>query len=55
MAKISETLFSVKISRLVRETENLNEKSEFDALTKTIEEIVQELVTDTAIVEVTQI
>jgi hypothetical protein len=52
MAAIKETTFSIKLSELVRENSNTDDNSEFDTLSKTIEEIVQELVPKNIVVEV---
>jgi hypothetical protein len=52
MAAIKETTFIIKLNELVREKSNTGDNSEFDTLSKTIEEIVQELVPKSIIVEV---
>lgn len=52
MAKIEETIFLVKLSQLVKEKDNAADKSSFDHLPETIEQVVQELVSNDIIVEV---
>jgi hypothetical protein len=51
MAKIEETVFVVKLSQLVRDNDN-TERTGFDELPKTIEEVVQQLVSSDVVVEV---
>jgi hypothetical protein len=51
MAKIEETVFVVKLSQLVRDNDNA-ERTGFDELPKTIEEVVQQLVAADVVVEV---
>lgn len=52
MAKIVETVFVVKLSQLVRDNPAAAESAGFDELPKTIEEVVQQLVTGDVLVEV---
>ncbi len=52
MAKIKETIFIVKLSQLVRDKGESVEKTGFDELPATIEQVVQELVASEIIVEV---
>ena len=52
MAKIEETLFVVKLSRLVRDRGDTVDNTGFDELPDTIEEVVQQLVASDVIVEV---
>lgn len=52
MAKIEETIFIVKLSQLVRDRGDVSEKTGFDELPRTIEEVVQQLVADDVLVEV---
>lgn len=52
MAKIQETVFVVKLSQLVRDRGDAAEKTGFDDLPATIEQVVQELVAGDVIVEV---
>jgi hypothetical protein len=52
MAKIEETLFVVKLSRLVRDRGDTVDTTGFDELPDTIEEVVQQLVASDVIVEV---
>jgi len=52
MAKIEETLFVVKLSRLVRDRGEIVDATGFDELPATIEEVVQQLVASDVIVEV---
>jgi hypothetical protein len=54
MAKIQETVFVVKLSQLVRDRGDIAEKTGFDDLPATIEQVVQELVASDVIVEVEQ-
>lgn len=54
MAKIQETVFVVKLSQLVRDRGAIAEKTGFDDLPATIEQVVQELVASDVIVEVEQ-
>lgn len=51
MAKIEETIFVVKLSRLVRDHGAAAPK-DFDELPATIEQVVQELVSSDVVVEV---
>lgn len=51
MAKIVETVFVVKLSRLVRDRAD-QEPSAFEDLPQTLEQVVQELVPGDVIVEV---
>lgn len=51
MAKIEETIFVIKLSRLVRDNQSVAQNS-FDDLPATIEQVVQELVTSDVVVEV---
>ena len=55
MAKIVETVFVVKLSQLVRENPADAESTGFDDLPKTIEEVVQQLVSSDVIVEVEKV
>lgn len=52
MAKIVETVFKVKLSQLVKDNAIAQDDSAFDELPTTIEQVVQELVTNDVIVEV---
>ena len=52
MAKIEETIFVVKLSQLVRDRGDAAEKTGYDELPKTIEEVVQQLVASDVLVEV---
>lgn len=52
MAKIVETVFIVKISQLVKDKNDKTPNQEFEDLPITIEQVVQELVSNDAIVEV---
>lgn len=52
MAKIEETIFIVKLSQLVRDSGDRAEKTGFDDLPATIEQVVQELVASDVVVEV---
>lgn len=52
MAKIEETIFVVKLSKLVRDSGEACESTGFDELPATIEEVVQQLVAGDVIVEV---
>jgi hypothetical protein len=52
MAKIEETLFVVKLSRLVRDSGDTADSTVFNELPDTIEEVVQQLVASDVIVEV---
>jgi len=52
MAKIQETIFVVKLSQLVRDRGDDTEKTGFDDLPSTIEQVVQELVASDVLVEV---
>lgn len=52
MAKIQETIFVVKLSQLVKDKGEAAEKNSFDQLPETIEQVVQELVSNDVIVEV---
>lgn len=52
MAKIEETIFVVKLSRLVRDSGESSDVVGFDELPATIEEVVQQLVAGDVIVEV---
>lgn len=52
MAKIEETVFVVKLSQLVRDTDTGTDRVGFDELPRTIEEVVQQLVASDVIVEV---
>ena len=52
MAKIQETIFVVKLSQLVRDRGDDTEKTGFDDLPATIEQVVQELVAGDVLVEV---
>lgn len=52
MAKIEETILIVKLSRLVKEKNEAVNKTDFDELPATIEQVVQELVSSDVIVEV---
>lgn len=52
MAKIEETLFVVKLSRLVRDRGDTADSTGFEELPDTIEEVVQQLVASDVIVEV---
>ncbi len=54
MAKIQETIFVVKLSQLVRDRGDNAEKTGFDDLPATIEQVVQELVASDVLVEVEQ-
>lgn len=51
MAKIEETIFVVKLSRLVRD-HGISSPPDFDELPVTIEQVVQELVPSDVVVEV---
>lgn len=51
MAKIEETIFVVKLSRLVRDHGTAS-PPDFDELPVTIEQVVQELVSSDVVVEV---
>jgi hypothetical protein len=51
MAKIEETVFVVKLSQLVRDNDT-TDRTGFDELPKTIEEVVQQLVSSDVVVEV---
>ena len=52
MARIEETIFVVKLSQLVRDRGDDTEKTGFDDLPATIEEVVQGLVAGDVLVEV---
>lgn len=52
MARIEETIFVVKLSQLVKDRSDLAEKTGFDDLPATIEQVVQELVASDVLVEV---
>ena len=52
MARIEETVFVVKLSQLVRDRGDDAEKTGFDDLPATIEEVVQQLVSGDVVVEV---
>jgi hypothetical protein len=52
MARIEETIFVVKLSQLVRDRGDDAEKTGFDDLPATIEEVVQGLVAGDVLVEV---
>lgn len=52
MAKIEETVFVIKLSQLVRDKGDIAEKTGFDDLPATIEQVVQELVASDVLVEV---
>lgn len=52
MAKIEETVFVVKLSQLIRDKDTGANRVGFEDLPKTIEEVVQQLVTSDVIVEV---
>lgn len=54
MAKIEETIFLVKLSRLVKDKGSVAESTGFDSLPETIEQVVQELVSSDVLVEVEQ-
>lgn len=51
MAKIEETIYLVKLSRLVKDNDSKSEMI-LDDLPSTIEQLVQELVTSDIVVEV---
>lgn len=51
MAKIEETVFLIKLSKLVKDKQDIAELG-FDELPATIEEVVQQLVPADVIVEV---
>lgn len=55
MAKIEETIFVVKLSRLVRDNGTANDAAGFDELPATIEEVVQQLVSSEVVVEVVEV
>ena len=52
MAKIIETVFIVKLSQLVKDKFEAKDKNKFDELPSTLEQVVQELVSDDIIVEI---
>lgn len=52
MAKIEETIFVVKLSKLVRDTGEACDSVGLDELPATIEEVVQQLVASDVLVEV---
>ena len=52
MAKILETIFLVKISQLVKNTNQETSPQEFEDLPTTLEEVVSGLVSNDCIVEV---
>ena len=52
MARIEETVFVVKLSQLVKDKGDIAEKTGFDDLPATIEQVVQELVASDVVVEV---
>jgi len=52
MAKIVETIFVIKLSQLVRDKGEQTNQKDFYELPATIEQVVQELVSDDVIVEV---
>jgi hypothetical protein len=52
MARIEETIFVVKLSQLVKDKGDTAEKTSYDDLPETIEQVVQELVAGDVIVEV---
>ena len=52
MAKIEETVFVVKLSRLVKDKGDVAEATGYDELPATIEEVVQQLVASDVVVEV---
>ena len=52
MAKIVETTFTVKLSQLIKDKGVISDKTSFDDLPATIEQVVQELVADDVVVEV---
>lgn len=54
MAKIKETIFVVKLSQLVRDTPTSAAATEFSELPKTIEEVIQQLVSSDVLVEVVE-
>ena len=54
MAKILETVFVIKISQLVKDTHTQIDKTGFDELPATIEEVVSGLVSSDCVVEVEQ-
>ena len=55
MAKIEETLFVVKLSQLVKDKGTAAEKTGYDELPATIEQVVQELVASDVVVEVEKV
>lgn len=52
MAKIKETIFVVKLSQLVKDSTSIDDTNGFSELPKTIEEVVQQLVSGDVLVEV---
>lgn len=54
MAKIEETIYIVKLSRLVKDKGDKTEVTGLDHLPETIEQVVQGLVSNDTIVEVEQ-
>lgn len=52
MAKIVETVFTIKISRLVKDKNLTTEQSEFEDLPATLEEVLSGLVASDCVVEV---
>jgi hypothetical protein len=52
MARIEETVFVVKLSQLVKDKGDIAEKTGFDELPATLEQVIQELVASDVVVEV---
>ncbi len=52
MARIEETIFVIRLSQLVKDKGDAAEKTGFDDLPATIEQVVQELVASDVVVEV---
>lgn len=52
MAKIIETVFLVKLSQIVKDNADSIDRSGFEELPGTLEQVVQELVSDNVVVEV---
>lgn len=52
MAKIIETVFLVKCSQLIKDSDSTPNDQDWDSLPSTIEQVVQELVSGGVLVEV---